>query len=82
MLLRQDSAPDLLQGGGPSSLDESGLYNLSTDISVVLRERVEAGYGSDAMVNANLSEAGVREFWLWVARTFGDASQGARICPS
>ncbi|TKA54810.1 hypothetical protein B0A53_02619 [Rhodotorula sp. CCFEE 5036] len=76
VLLRQDSAANLLQGGGggggggggPSSLDESGLYNLSTDISVVLRERVEAGYGSDPMVNANLSDAGVREFWLWVAR--------------
>ncbi|GAA5990362.1 hypothetical protein JCM10908_007333 [Rhodotorula pacifica] len=68
MLLRQDSAGDLLHSGGPSSSDESGLYNLSTDMSVVLRERVEAGYGSDPMVNANLSEAGVREFWLWVAR--------------
>lgn len=75
VLLRQDSAANLLQGGGgggggPSSLDETGLYNLSTDISVVLRERVEAGYGSDPMVNANLSDAGVREFWLWVARAF------------
>lgn len=75
VLLRQDSAANLLPGGSggggnPSSLDESGLYNLSTDISVVLRERVEAGYGSDPMVNANLSDAGVREFWLWVARAF------------
>lgn len=68
MLLRQESAGDVLQGAGPSALDATGLYNLSTDMSVVLRERVEAGYGSDPMTNAQLSEAGVREFWLWVAR--------------
>ncbi|GAA5907972.1 hypothetical protein JCM6882_001541 [Rhodosporidiobolus microsporus] len=48
---------------GPASLT-----GLSTDISAVLRERIEAGYGGDAAVNAALSEGSVREFWEWIAR--------------
>ncbi|GAA5824598.1 hypothetical protein JCM11251_000490 [Rhodosporidiobolus azoricus] len=50
-------------GGVPANLS-----GMSTDISVVMRERIEAGYGGDATVNAALSEGSVREFWDWIAR--------------
>ncbi|GAA5975273.1 hypothetical protein JCM11641_005912 [Rhodosporidiobolus odoratus] len=52
----------------PQLWARSSLSGLSSDISVLLRERIEAGYGSDASVNATLSDGSVKEFWLWVAR--------------
>ncbi|GJN93780.1 hypothetical protein Rhopal_006838-T1 [Rhodotorula paludigena] len=53
-----------------SALDAAGLRSLGTDMSVILRQRVEAGYGSDALVNASLcgAEGGIAEFWHWIAR--------------
>lgn len=53
----------------PTREGKASLTGLATDMSVVLRERIEAGYGGDATTNAALSEGSVREFWLWVART-------------
>ncbi|GAA6009198.1 hypothetical protein JCM10207_004304 [Rhodosporidiobolus poonsookiae] len=50
------------------STSTSSLRTLGSDMSVVLRERIEAGYGSDAAVNASLSEGSVSEFWKWIAR--------------
>ncbi|GAA6043670.1 hypothetical protein JCM8097_008599 [Rhodosporidiobolus ruineniae] len=47
---------------------EADLSALASDMSGLVRERIEAGYGGDAATNAALSEGGVREFWLWVAR--------------
>ncbi|BGO95319.1 hypothetical protein JCM10020v2_007033 [Rhodotorula toruloides] len=68
MLMRRISSGGVVQLVAPNAADEMGLRSLSTDMSVVVRERVEAGYGSDPLVNAGLSDAGVKEFWLWVTR--------------
>ncbi|BGP35160.1 hypothetical protein JCM10296v2_006990 [Rhodotorula toruloides] len=68
MLKRRVSSGGVVQLVAPSAADEMGLRSLGTDVSVVVRERVEAGYGSDPLVNAGLSDAGVKEFWLWVTR--------------
>lgn len=70
MLMRRISSGGVVQLVAPNAADEMGLRSLSTDMSVVVRERVEAGYGSDPLVNAGLSDAGVKEFWLWVTRAF------------
>lgn len=69
MLMRRMSNGGVMQLVSPSAVDEMGLRSLGTDMSVVVRERVEAGYGSDPLVNAGLSDAGVKEFWLWVTRS-------------
>ncbi|BGP17039.1 hypothetical protein JCM10213_000325 [Rhodosporidiobolus nylandii] len=72
--MRRISSGAILQlPAGPVELDRAdgagSLSGMSTDMSVVLRERIEAGYGADALVNAALSDPGsVREFWLWIAR--------------
>ena len=59
-------------GGG------GGLAALATDMSVVIRQRVDAGYGSDALVNASLSgEGGIAEFWHWVARAQALSSENS-----
>lgn len=47
-------------------------------MSVVIRQRVDAGYGSDALVNASLSgEGGIAEFWHWVARAQALSSENS-----
>ncbi|BGP27454.1 hypothetical protein JCM10295v2_006422 [Rhodotorula toruloides] len=68
MLMRRISSSGVVQLVGSDAADEMGLRSLGTDMAVVVRERVEAGYGSDPLVNAGLSDAGVKEFWLWVTR--------------
>ncbi|GAA5930847.1 Sea4p [Sporobolomyces koalae] len=41
---------------------------LAEDMSVLLRQRVVNGYGSDAHKNVNLCEASLAEFWRWIGR--------------
>ncbi|GAA5852823.1 hypothetical protein JCM8547_004697 [Rhodosporidiobolus lusitaniae] len=76
-MMRRISSGAVLTFAGPAEEEEeekgeggkSSLSGMNTDISVLVRERIEAGYGGDATVNAALSEGSVREFWLWIARS-------------
>ncbi|GAA5891466.1 hypothetical protein JCM8208_007290 [Rhodotorula glutinis] len=63
--------------GGGSSSTSGGLAALATDMSVVIRQRVDAGYGSDALVNAALCDGGIAEFWQWVARAQSLSSENS-----
>ncbi|BGP43197.1 hypothetical protein JCM10449v2_007225 [Rhodotorula kratochvilovae] len=82
MLLRRVSSGPLLQLASPfdgahAAVGGAGLAALATDMSVVIRQRVDAGYGSDALVNAALSDGGIAEFWQWVARAQALSSENS-----
>ncbi|GAA6055035.1 hypothetical protein JCM3770_006705 [Rhodotorula araucariae] len=80
MLLRRVSSGPLLQLASPfdgAAADTGGLGALAADMSVVIGQRVDAGYGSDALVNAALSDGGIAEFWQWVARAQALSSENS-----
>ncbi|KAK4053902.1 hypothetical protein OIO90_003739 [Microbotryomycetes sp. JL221] len=47
---------------------EERLRVLASDVSSVAAKRIEMGYGSDAAVNAQVTEAPLADFWSWIAR--------------
>ncbi|GAA5963459.1 hypothetical protein JCM21900_004650 [Sporobolomyces salmonicolor] len=53
---------------GETAAHGAGISALASDMSFVLRQRVDCGYGSDALHNAGMSESSIAEFWRWVAR--------------
>jgi hypothetical protein len=48
--------------------EDSDINALAEDMSVLLRQRVVSGYGSDAHKNVGLCEASLAEFWRWIGR--------------
>lgn len=80
------SGPGAAGAGAHGALDgcatastSGGLAALATDMSVVIRQRVDAGYGSDALVNAAMCDDGIAEFWQWVARAQSLSSENSTI---
>ncbi|KAM0753350.1 hypothetical protein T439DRAFT_323988 [Meredithblackwellia eburnea MCA 4105] len=56
-----------------TDVDIDGLAALAKDQSIILRDRVEQGYGASAITNATLGEemqidTSMAEFWKWIAR--------------
>ncbi|SCV72847.1 BQ2448_4384 [Microbotryum intermedium] len=53
------------------------LEGLRSDVSVLYRERLARGYGSNPMTNASIAESpSLSEFWTWIARAEALAHDG------
>lgn len=68
---RANARPESANGKAPASVQvragRAGFEALRKDPAVVLRERVEQGYGPNASANVDIFEGPIKEFWSWIA---------------